>query len=379
MLIPSYFMIKLWGGEGRDNASIKYVLYTLLGSVLMLVGIIILFLQHWAFADVHGQGPSFDFLDLLRTPMLPKTQIIIFIFFFFGFAFKTPLVPFHTWMPDVLHAGPVAMSVILAGIKLGTFGFVRFSLPLLPDASRALLPGLMVIGLAGILYGAYIALMQTDFRKLLAYSSVSHLGYVALGIFALTYQGIQGGIIQMINLGVTTAGLFFFAGFLWTRRRTLTIAEFGGLAKGMPLLATFLLIIVLSSIGLPGTNGFIGEFLILFGAFKVHWIYGAIGVLGVILGAAYLLWFYERAIFGKVTKPENERLPDLNARELAVALPLVALIFWIGLYPSPFLHRINGSVEALHARLHPTTATAGVGTGLAEAAAVPASAFEEAR
>jgi NADH-quinone oxidoreductase subunit M len=235
----------------------------------------------------------------------------------------------------------------------------------------------MVIGLVGILYGAYIALMQTDFRRLLAYSSVSHLGYVALGIFALTYQGIQGGIIQMINLGVTTAGLFFFAGFLWTRRRTLTIAEFGGLAKGMPLLATFLLIIVLSSIGLPGTNGFIGEFLILFGAFKVHWIYGAVGVLGVILGAAYLLWFYERAIFGKVTRPENERLPDLNARELAVALPLVALIFWIGLYPSPFFHRINGSVAALHTRLHPTTATAGAGR--VEAAAVPASAFEEAR
>ena len=381
MLIPSYFMIKLWGGEGRDNASIKYVLYTLLGSVLMLVGIVVLYLQHYRFASVHGLSPalSFDLLDLLRTPMSLDVQILIFVFLFFGFAFKTPLVPFHTWMPDALHAGPIAMSVILAGIKLGTFGFVRFSLPLLPDASRAVLPVMMVIALIGITYGAYIALIQTDFRRLLAYSSISHLGYVALGIFALTYQGIQGGIIQMINLGITTAGLFFFAGFLWTRRLTLTIAEFGGLAKGMPLLATFLLIIVLSSIGLPGTNGFIGEFLILFGAFKVHWIYGAIGVLGVILGAAYLLWFYERAIFGKVTKPENERLPDLNARELAVALPLVALIFWIGLYPSPFLHRINGSVEALHARLHPTTATAGVGTGLAEATAVPASAFEEAR
>lgn len=379
MLIPSYFMIKLWGGEGRDYASIKYVLYTLLGSVLMLVGLVVLYLQHYHFASVHGVSPalSFDFLDLLRTPMSLDVQILVFVFLFFGFAFKTPLVPFHTWMPDALHAGPIAMSVILAGIKLGTFGFVRFSLPLLPDASRALLPGLMVIGLAGILYGAYIALMQTDFRKLLAYSSVSHLGYVALGIFALTYQGIQGGIIQMINLGVTTAGLFFFAGFLWTRRRTLTIAEFGGLAKGMPLLATFLLIIVLSSIGLPGTNGFIGEFLILLGAFKAHWAYAAVGVLGVILGAAYLLWFYERAIFGKVTRAENERLPDLNARELAVALPLVALIFWIGLYPSPFLHRINGSVEALHARLHPQTATAGVRTGLGGATAVPASASEE--
>jgi NADH-quinone oxidoreductase subunit M len=200
--------------------------------------------------------------------------------------------------------------------------------------------------------------MQADLRKLLAYSSISHLGYVALGIFALTYQGIQGGIIQMINLGITTAGLFFFAGFLWNRRQTLTIAEFGGLAKGMPLLATFFLIIIFSSIGLPGTNGFIGEFLILFGAFKAHWVYGAAGVLGVILGAAYLLWFYERAVFGKVTKPANEGLRDLGARELAVALPLVALIFWIGVYPSPFLHRINGSVEALHARLNRTSTMA---------------------
>jgi NADH-quinone oxidoreductase subunit M len=382
MLIPSYFMIKLWGGAGRDYASIKYVLYTLLGSVLMLVGIIILFLQHWAFADAHGQGPSFDFLDLLRTPMSLETQIIIFIFLFFGFAFKTPLVPFHTWMPDVLLAGPIAMSVILAGIKLGTFGFVRFSLPLLPDASHALLPVLMVIGLIGILYGASIALMQADFRALLAYSSISHLGFVALGIFALTYQGIQGGLIQMINLGVTTAGLFFFAGFLWNRRQTLTITDFGGLAHRLPLLATFLLIVVLSSIGLPGTNGFIGEFLILLGAFKAHWIYAAFGVLGVILGAAYLLWFYERAIFGKVINPANQGLRDLSGRELAVALPLVALIFWIGLYPSPFLHRINGSVAALHARLNPAaaaSASASAARVTVEADAAPVSAPEEPR
>jgi len=383
MLIPSYFMIRLWGGEGREYASIKYVLYTLLGSVLMLVGIIILYLQHYHFASAHNISPalSFDLMDLLRTPMALNVQIVVFVFLFFGFAFKTPLVPFHTWMPDVLLAGPIAMSVILAGIKLGTFGFVRFSLPLAPDASRELLPILMVLGLIGILYGAYIALMQADLRKLLAYSSISHLGYVALGIFALTYQGIQGGLIQMINLGITTAGLFFFAGFLWNRRQTLTIAEFGGLAKGMPLLATFFLIIIFSSIGLPGTNGFIGEFLILFGAFKAHWVYGAVGVLGVILGAAYLLWFYERAVFGKVTKPANEGLRDLSARELAVALPLVALIFWIGLYPSPFLHRINGSVEALHARLNRTsTMAAGLQPGAAGEIAPPVpAAYEEPR
>lgn len=366
MVIPSYFMIRLWGADGKEYAAIKYVVYTLLGSVLMLVGIVILYLQHYRFASLHGIAPalSFDLLDLLRTPMSVEVQLVIFVFLFFGFAFKTPLVPFHTWMPDVLLAGPICMSVMLAGIKLGTFGFVRYSLPLVPDAARAALPVMMWLGLIGILYGAYIAIMQADFRKLLAYSSISHLGYVALGIFALTYQGIQGGLIQMINLGISTAGLFFFAGFLWTRRQTLTIAEFGGLAKTMPLLATFFLIMVLSSIGLPGTNGFIGEFLILLGAFKAHWIYGAVGVLGVILGAAYMLWFYERAIFGKVTKPVNERLPDLGARELAIALPLVALIFWIGMYPSPFLHRINGSVEALHARLQPrTSAPVAIGAG----------------
>jgi NADH-quinone oxidoreductase subunit M len=240
----------------------------------------------------------------------------------------------------------------------------------------------MVIGLIGILYGAYIALMQADFRALLAYSSISHLGYVALGIFALTYQGIQGGLIQMINLGVTTAGLFFFAGFLWNRRQTLTITDFGGLAHRMPLLATFLLIIVLSSIGLPGTNGFIGEFLILLGAFKAHWIYAAFGVLGVILGAAYLLWFYERAIFGKVINPANQSLRDLSGRELAVALPLVVLIFWIGLYPSPFLHRINGSVAALHARLNPPAVASASGSDArmtVEADAALVSAPEEPR
>ncbi|MFZ5875276.1 MAG: complex I subunit 4 family protein [Nitrospirota bacterium] len=357
MLIPSYFMIRLWGTEGREYAAVKYVVYTLLGSVLMLVGIVILYLQHWSFASFHGMGPalSFDLLDLMRTrAFMPlDVQIAVFVFLFFGFAFKTPVIPFHTWMPNALYSGPIAMSVILAGVKLGTFGFVRYSIPLAPDAARAALPIMMWLGLIGILYGAYIAIMQADFRKLLAYSSISHLGYVAIGIFALTYQGIQGGLIQMINLGISTAGLFFFAGFLWTRRQTLTIAEFGGLAKTMPLLATFFLIMIFSSIGLPGTNGFIGEFLILLGAFKAHWIYGAIGVLGVILGAAYMLWFYERAIFGPVTNPINERLPDLNRRELAITLPLVALVFWIGVYPSPFLHRINGSVEALHARLQP--------------------------
>jgi NADH-quinone oxidoreductase subunit M len=355
MLIPSYFMIRLWGTEGREYAAVKYVVYTLLGSVLMLVGIVILFLQHLHFARMHGFAElfSFDLLDLLRTPMSFEVQMAVFVFMFFGFAFKTPILPFHTWMPTALYSGPIAMSVILAGVKLGTFGFVRYSIPLAPDAARAALPVMMWLGLIGILYGAYIAIMQADFRKLLAYSSISHLGYVAIGIFALTYQGIQGGLIQMINLGISTAGLFFFAGFLWTRRRTLTIAEFGGLAKTMPVLATFFLIMIFSSIGLPGTNGFIGEFLILLGAFKAHWIYGTVGVLGVILGAAYMLWFYERAIFGPVTNPVNERLPDLNGRELAITLPLVALVFWIGIYPSPFLHRINGSVEALHARLQP--------------------------
>ncbi|WP_455379574.1 complex I subunit 4 family protein, partial [Petrachloros mirabilis] len=260
---------------------------------------------------------------------------------------------FHTWLPDALLEGPIGMAVVLAGLKLGTFGFMRFSIPLLPEASKSqtVVSVIMILGLAAIIYGAIIALIQPDFRRLLAYSSISHLGFVVIGIFALNYQGLQGSLLTMINLGFSTAGLFFMAGFLYTRQQTTQLAAFGGLAKQTPLLATFLLLIGLASIGLPGTNGFVGEFLILLGTFKANWLYGAIAVTGVIFGAAYFLWYYERAILGPVGKAVKDSIGDLQLREMVVALSLSVMILWIGLYPSPFLHMMNGSVQALVDRL----------------------------
>lgn len=361
MLIPSYFLIKLWGGGAeRQYAALKYVLYTLLGSVFMLVGIVLLDLNYHDWAVVHGVEPaySFDFLQLLSIPISPSKQVLIFWLIFLGLAFKAPIFPFHTWLPDALLEGPIGMAVILAGIKLGTYGFMRFSLPLLPEASRSdgVVAIVTALALGAIVYGAIVALVQPDFRRLLAFSSISHLGFVVVGVFALNFQGLQGGLLTMINLGFSTAGLFFLAGFLYTRRHTTDIAAFGGLAAKVPLLATFLLIIGLASIGLPGTNGFVGEFLILLGAFQASWLYGTIAVTGVILGAAYFLWYYERAMFGPLTASVAPAIRDLTTRELAIAVSLSVMIFWIGLYPSPFLRMMNGSVQALVDRLERGTA-----------------------
>jgi NADH-quinone oxidoreductase subunit M len=263
------------------------------------------------------------------------------------------LFPFHTWLPDALVEGPIPMAVILAGIKLGTYGFLRFSFPLLPEASQdpTVVAIVMGLGLIAIVYGAIVALIQPDFRRLLVFSSISHLGFVVIGLFALNFQGLQGSLIQMINLGFTTAGLFFLAGFLYERLGHTDVRKSGGLAKRLPVLATFLLIIGMASIGLPGTNGFIGEFLILLGAFQASWVYGAIAVSGVIFAAAYFLWFYERAIFGPLVKGLPDTLKDLNPREWTIAVSLSVMIFWIGLYPSPFLKMINGSIQAVVERL----------------------------
>jgi NADH-quinone oxidoreductase subunit M len=356
MLIPSYFLIKLWGGGAeRQYAALKYVLYTLLGSVFMLVGIVLLNLNYHTWAVAHAVQPAytFDFLDLLTVPVPPDQQRLIFWLIFLGLAFKAPMFPFHTWLPDALVEGPIGMSVVLAGLKLGTYGFMRFSLPLLPAASTdgGVVTVLMTLALAGILYGAIIALIQPDFRRLLAFSSVSHLGFCVLGIFALNFQGLQGSLLTMINLGFTTAGLFFMAGSLYVRRRSTDLSAFGGAARQVPRLATFLLIIGLASIGLPGTNGFVGEFLILLGTFQASWLFGAIAVTGVIFGAAYFLWYYERAMFGPLAPLFPRTIADLNARETIIAVSLCVMIFWIGLYPSPFLKRMNGSVGALVERL----------------------------
>ena len=281
MLIPSYFLIKLWGGGAeRHYAALKYVLYTLLGSVFMLVGIALLDINYHQWATLRHMEPtySFDLLELLSVPIPLNQQILIFWLLFLGFAFKAPVFPFHTWLPDALLEGPIGMAVVLAGLKLGTFGFIRFSIPLLPEASKSqtVVSIIMALGLAAILYGAIMALIQQDFRRLLAFSSISHLGFVVIGLFALNYQGLQGSLLTMINLGFSTAGLFFIAGFLYSRQQTHpTVGSFGGMAKQTPLLATFFLFIGLASIGLPGTNGFVGEFLILLGTFKANWLYGS--------------------------------------------------------------------------------------------------------
>ena len=365
MLIPSYFLIKLWGGGAeRHYAALKYVLYTLLGSVFMLVGIALLDINYHNWAMVHHMDRvySFDFLELLTVPIPFDQQVLIFWLMFLGFAFKAPVFPFHTWLPDALLEGPVGMAVMLAGVKLGTFGFLRFSIPLLPDASmsKTVVLVVMVLGLAAIVYGAIMALVQLDLRRLLAYSSISHLGFVVVGLFALNFQGLQGSLLTMINLGFSTAGLFFIAGFLYTRQHTTQLAAFGGMAKHTPLLASFFLLIGLASIGLPGTNGFVGEFLILLGTFKANWIYGAIAVTGVITGAAYFLWYYERAILGPVGQAVKDSIADLHPRETVIAVSLSVMILWIGLYPAPFLRMMNGSVQALVDRLnHATVAAAG--------------------
>jgi NADH-quinone oxidoreductase subunit M len=354
MLVPSYFLIKIWGpGPDRQYAALKYVLYTLSGSVLMLVGIVLLNLNFHADAILHGTQPlySFDLLDLLKVPVSPEQQKWIFILFFFGFAFKAPIFPFHTWLPTTLVEGPFVMSVVLAGVKLGTFGFIRFSLPLLPDASKEWFWLMAGLALIAILYGALIALVQTDFRRLLAFSSISHLGFVMLGLFALNYQGLQGSLLQMINLGFSTAGLFFMAGFLYDRTGSAELSAYGGLAARLPLLSTFVLVLGLASIGLPGTNGFIGEFLILLGAFRAHWLLAAIGVLGVILGAGYFLWYYERAFFGPARSVMVGPGLDLKPQEWGIAAALSVMILWIGLYPAPFLNMMNGSLQALTQRL----------------------------
>jgi len=357
MLIPSYFLIKLWGpGEECHYAALKYVLYTLLGSVFMLVGFCLLSLNYFEAKQVY----SFDFIDLLSVQIPLGDQLLIFWLIFLGLAFKAPIFPFHSWFPDALVQGPIPMTVMFAGIKMGTYGFLRFSMPLLPDASRneTVVAILMTLGLAAIVYGAIVAIIQPDFKRLLVFSSISHLGFVVIGLFALNFQGIQGSLITMLNLGFSTAGLFFLAGFMHERLGHTDVRQCTGLAKKMPLLATFLLIIGMASIGLPGTNGFIGEFLILLGVFQAWWVYGVIAVTGVIFAAVYFLWFYERAIFGPLKESLPAVIPDLNTREWAIGVALSVMIFWIGLYPSPFLRMVNGSVQAVVERLQPVVATA---------------------
>ncbi|MBI1805692.1 MAG: NADH-quinone oxidoreductase subunit M [Ignavibacteria bacterium] len=349
MLIPMYFIIGIWGGQNRIYAAIKFFLYTMFGSLLMLVAII--WLGYYASTQPNGRFTT-DLLQLYAIgPSVPLAiQTWMFLAFALSFAIKVPLFPFHTWLPDAHVEAPTAGSVILAGVllKMGTYGLLRFCIPLFPQATVIFLPYISALAVIGIIYGALVSMVQTDIKKLVAYSSVSHLGFVVLGIFALTEEGIQGAIIQMVNHGLSTGALFLIVGMLYDRRHTRMIDEFGGLAKVMPLFATFFMIVSLSSIGLPGLNGFVGEFLILLGAFHSvmmsHW-FAIFAATGVILAAVYLLWMYQRVIFGKITNPVNQGLADLSPREIAVLVPVLVFIVWIGVYPGTFLKQSASTTQ----------------------------------
>jgi len=346
-LRPMYFLIGVWGGPRKLYANIKFFLYTLVGSVFMLVGIIALYYSHG-----HMTGEyTFNLLKLYEVVYPYNLQWWIFLAFFLGFAIKVPVFPFHTWLPDAHVEAPTAGSVILAGVllKMGTYGFLRFNLPLLADATAAFTPYIIVLAVIGIIYGSLLAMAQTDVKKLVAYSSVAHLGAVMAGIFALNRQGIDGGVLQMINHGISTGGLFLIIGMIYERRHTRMIADFGGIAKSMPVYSALFMIIVFSSIGLPSTNGFIGEILILLGLFKSSPTAAVLGATGVILGAAYMLWMSQRVLFGKITRPENEALTDLNAREVLTLLPIVVLVFWIGIYPKHILSYTEATTTHLAA------------------------------
>jgi NADH-quinone oxidoreductase subunit M len=367
MLVPMYFLIGVWGGERRLYAAIKFFLYTLAGSVLMLLGIIALYFYNTTgFLGYKGLGnpPTFSLekLTAVAAGMPVELQIWLFFSLFLGFAIKVPMFPFHTWLPDAHTEAPTAGSVILAAIllKMGTYGFVRFSLPMFPDAinTRWVLATMIFLSIVGIVYGAMVTLVQKDMKRLIAYSSVSHLGFVMLGIFALNMAGMQGGILQMINHGISTGALFLLVGIVYERRHTRMIADYGGLARQMPLYATYFLIMALSSMGLPLLNGFIGEFTILQGAFARSFWWAFFAATGIVLGAAYLLWLYQRVFFGELSNPANQKLPDLSLREQLTLLPLVLLAFWIGLYPKPFFDVLRLPSEKIVAAVGGRTATA---------------------
>ncbi|MFQ5855497.1 MAG: NADH-quinone oxidoreductase subunit M [Anaerolineae bacterium] len=344
-LIPMYFLIGVWGHENRIYATVKFILYTMAGSVLMLIAIVVLsFLNHGA----TGQF-TFDWRALQELSLSPATQTWLFLAFALAFAIKVPLFPFHTWLPDAHVEAPTAGSVLLAGVllKMGTYGFLRFCLPFFPQASQTFIPLIVILSIIGIIYAAMVAFAQDNVKSLVAYSSVSHLGFVMLGIFALNTQGLAGGVLQMVNHGLSTGALFLVVGMIYERRHTLMMRDFGGLWKVMPIYAALALIIVFASAGLPGLNGFVGEFLILVGAFRSNMTYAFFATIGVILVAIYLLWMFQQAFFGPLTNPENEKLVDLSAREVLTLIPLVIMIVVIGVYPQPFLRVIEPSVQAL--------------------------------
>jgi NADH-quinone oxidoreductase subunit M len=346
MLVPMYFIIGIWGGPNRVYAAVKFILYTMVGSALMLVAILGLYYQYGAATGRY----TFDVPVLAQYVMAPGlAQNLMFLAFALAFAIKVPLFPFHTWLPDAHVEAPTAGSVVLAGVllKMGTYGFLRFCLPFFPDASLSFGPLVFALAVIGVIYGAWVSTVQPDMKKLVAYSSVSHLGFVMLGIFTLNQQGLVGAIIQMVNHGLSTGALFLMVGMIYERRHSRLIADFGGLWRIVPAFSALFLVVALSSLGLPGLNGFVGEFLILVGAFQRNAWLAAVATSGIIFAAVYLLWMYQRVIFGEVTHEENRRLRDLTAREWAVLVPVVALIVWIGVYPTAFTGKTEATVEAL--------------------------------
>lgn len=366
MLVPMYLLIGIWGGPRKLYAAIKFFLYTLAGSVLMLLGILFLYFHHHGVTGIY----TFSIPELYKTaPQIytdygPYAAILLFLSFFFAFAIKVPMFPFHTWLPDAHVEAPTAGSVILAGVllKMGTYGFIRFSLPFFPDVlmHTRVRFWVMALSVIAIIYGALVSLMQKDMKKLVAYSSVSHLGFCTLGIFALSPLGLSGSVLQQINHGISTGALFLIVGILYERRHTREIAEYGGISNVMPVYATITMIMFLSSMGLPLLNGFVGEFSILQGTFMEKdiaghpgWFWAAWAVPGVILAAAYLLWLYQRVFFGTVTNPKNEKLHDLTPREIATFAPLLIMAFWIGLYPKPFFQILEQPVNQLVQNIRP--------------------------
>src|SRR5262245_4688462 len=354
MLFPMFFIIGVWGGPRRRYATIKFVLFTMSGSALMLAAMIYLVLRH-----AQTNPLTFDIVTLYSVKLTDAEQILLFAAFTLAFMIKIPMVPLHTWLPDAHTEAPTGGSVDLAGVllKMGAYGFLRFSLPMFPHAAEQAFPVIMSLAVVGVIYGAMVAFLQPDMKRLVAYSSVSHLGMIMLGLYAFNNAGVTGGVLQMVNHGLSTGALFLLVGFVYERRHTRLISEYGGLWHIMPVYAALFMVVTLSSIGLPGTNGFVGEVLILLGAFRAHPWAGGLGTLGVVLGAVYMLTMYKDVFFGPLTNAVNRQLKDLSLREVIAVVPIIVLIFWIGLFPKFFLDRIEPTTQVLLSRLEKVGAT----------------------
>jgi NADH-quinone oxidoreductase subunit M len=354
MLFPMAFVLGIWGGSRRYYATIKFVLYTMAGSALMLVAILYLVLRH------AQTGPlTFDIVSLYDTPFGWLEQTLLFWAFAIAFMIKVPMVPLHTWLADAHTEAPTGGSVDLAGVllKMGAYGFLRFALPMFPLAAQDAFPVIVGLAVVGIVYGAMVAFPQPDMKRLVAYSSVSHMGFIMLGMFAFNQVGLTGSVLQMVNHGISTSGLFLLIGLMHDRTHTREISDYGGIWAVVPVWASIFLVVMLGSMGLPGTNGFVGEFLILIGAFHAHTWAAAAGTMGVVLGAAYLLTMYKHVVFGPLRNPKNAHLPDLTGREVAALVPILALTLLIGIYPRFFLERIEPTVDQLLSRLERAGAT----------------------